>query len=414
MTQPPPPPPRLGPRPLALHLILQVLTWGGWPCGLMPWNGGWLSLKERSAACWPAADLLASLKGDPGALTAFLAAADGEARRHLDAFLRGVEAYHAHPYHRPLVDPPPCWSAGTTLLRDYGGFRGAAPIVLIPSLVNRAQILDLAPGRSLCRFLVEAGYRPFLVDWDQPGEEEAGFDIGAYVSQRLEPALAAVVERTGVRPVVLGYCMGGLLALALASRQPGLVRGLALLATPFDFAAGDDALADLTRAFAPLANIRRARNRPLPVDLVQLPFALLDPLAISAKFEAFARLDPASPRARDFVAVEDWLNDGIALAAPVAAEVARVWYGDNAPAQGTWWVAGTPVIAGALETPSLVVLPARDRIVPAESASALARALPSATVLDLALGHVGMVAGRQAEARLYGPLVHWLDGLAGR
>ena len=49
----------------------------------------------------------------------------------------------------------------------------------------------------------------------------------------------------------------------------------------------------------------------------------------------------ASPRwrqeqaeARDFVALEDWLNDGVPLALPVARECLGGWYGDNVPGRG--------------------------------------------------------------------------------
>src|SRR3546814_10267711 len=47
---------------------------------------------------------------------------------------------------------------------------------------------------------------------------------------------------------------------------------------------------------------------------------LLDPQLVVRKFLAFGRLDAASRKAEEFVALEDWLNDGVPLAAPVARE----------------------------------------------------------------------------------------------
>jgi polyhydroxyalkanoate synthase len=329
----------------------------------------------------------------------------------MDRFLAGVEAYHAHPYRRTLEDPAPVWRAGTTLLRDHGGFRAAPPVLLIPSLINRAQVLDLTPRRSLCRYLAERGYRPFLVDWDTPGEEEAAFTIGDYVTRRLEPALEAVVDRTGQRPVLIGYCMGGLLALALARRRSALARGLALLATPWDFEAGDTGLVALSRALAPAILSFTRSGEPVPVDIVQLPFALLDPLALARKFESFGRMDPASPRALDFMAVEDWLNDGVPLSGPAAKEALDRWYLGNETARGRWTVGGTPIRPEDLDLPSMVLIPERDRIVPPASALALARALPGARVRSVPLGHVGMVTGRQAVTRVHRPIRHWMDRL---
>ena len=111
------------------------------------------------------------------------------------------------------------------------------------------------------------------------------------------------------------------------------------------------------------------------------------------------------------MALEDWLNDGVALAAPVARECLAGWYGANAPARGDWRVAGEAVVPGRLRLPAFLAVPSRDRIVPPASAMALAAALPGALVHRAAAGHIGMVAGSTAEAALWRPLQDWINGL---
>ena len=112
-----------------------------------------------------------------------------------------------------------------------------------------------------------------------------------------------------------------------------------------------------------------------------------------------------------FVALEDWLADGVPLAAPVATECLGGWYGENTPGRGTWEVAGLPVDPAALRLPTLIALPAQDRIVPPESAAALAALVPHAAVLRPKAGHVGMVAGAHARVELWDPLLHWIRAL---
>ena len=51
-------------------------------------------------------------------------------------------------------------------------------------------------------------------------------------------ALDAAIEAVGQRPVLIGYCLGGLLAAGLAASRQRDLAGLALLATPWDFHAG--------------------------------------------------------------------------------------------------------------------------------------------------------------------------------
>jgi len=159
---------------------------------------------------------------------------------------------------------------------------------------------------------------------------------------------------------------------------------------------------------APLLEPALAQFRCVPVDTLQLLFAGLDPYIAVRKFLNFARLDPGSRRAEDFVALEDWLNDGVPLPAAVARTCFYDWYGRNTTAQGLWKVAGRPVDPGEVACPSLVVVPERDRVVPPPSAAALGAALPSAAVWRPPLGHIGMVASRAAKEALWGPLLTWL------
>src|SRR5262249_18425541 len=62
----------------------------------------------------------------------------------------------------------------------------------------------------------------------------------------------------------------------------------------------------------------------------------------------------------------------------------------------------------ALAKPSLVVVPASDRLVPPAAAAALAAAIPGAVRLDVASGHIGMMVGGRAETLLWRPLAEWL------
>ena len=332
------------------------------------------------------------------------------------ALLAGIAAYRRHPFRRELPDPPVIWQEGGSRLLDFSTGppmrNGPVPAVLfVPSLVNRAYVLDLLPGGSLLRFLAARGLRPLLLDWGWPGEAERRFTLTDYVSGRLERALDAATVAAGGPVVLAGYCMGGLLALAAALRRPEQVRALALLATPWDFWAGNEA--DHARALAgmlPALEPMLEAAGTLPVDAIQMLFAGLDPFAVAEKFRAFARLDQAGPRARLFVALEDWLHDGVPLAAPVARECLAGWYGANTPGRGEWHVAGLAVDPAGWKGPAFLAIPARDRIVPPASAEALAALLPGAVAHRPAAGHIGMVAGSGAEGALWLPFLRWIEG----
>jgi poly(3-hydroxyalkanoate) synthetase len=403
---------RRGPRPLLMHLSLAMMrsavSSSAWPS----WSGAWptgtgLSRTGAEAQLTKIAEHVAA--AGPGAESRFAHALLSEAWAQDRGFLAGIAAYRRHPYERSMEDPPAVWAEGGSRLLDYTTDRAGPLVVVVPSLINRATILDLMPGKSLMRYLAAEGVQPLLLDWGEPGPVERHFTLTDYVAGRLERALIAIG-----RPVILvGYCMGGLLALAAALRRPDLVRGLALLATPWDFHAPDANRARGLAGLLPALEPAMGATSALPTDLLQTLFACLDPFETPTKYRNFARLDQAGSAARLFVAIEDWLNDGVPLATAVARTCIGEWYGENTTTEGRWSVAGAAVDPTRLGQPAFIAIPNRDRIVPPESASALAALIPDATVHRPAAGHVGMAAGRRAEAELWRPLRDWCRGLTG-
>jgi polyhydroxyalkanoate synthase len=396
---------RLAPRPLPAHLASAMLLWlssraaltsfaSGWP----PWNDAENQVHEKLRA-------LAAEIGRAGAEPVG-AALDRELLARADRFLAGLEAYRRHPFRREEPSAPAVWQSGNAQLLDYGS--GAGPgVLVVPSLINRYYVLDLLPERSFVRCLAEQGLRPFVLDWGEPSETERDFSLTDYIAGPLEAALTIAVELTGRPVAILGYCMGGLLALALTLRRPTETACLALLATPWDFHAERAEQAQLLAAAVETA-LPGVGTAPLPLDVIQSLFLALDPFLAERKFIRFAGLDQDSAAARDFVALEDWIDDGMPLARNVALDCARSWYRDNDPARGAWQIAGQAIRPEEVRAPSLVVLPSRDRIVPPLSAEPLATAIPGASVLRPPFGHIGMMASATAPDTVWQPIAAWL------
>jgi len=329
--------------------------------------------------------------------------------------MSGIMRYRHHPYRRQVTNPPPVWEEGTTRLLDMRCERKSgksddtryAPVLLVPSLINRGYILDLHHDHSFARWLAEQGLDVFLLDWDAPGETEQNFTLTDYIA-RLNRA-AMFVNRELDAPISLvGYCMGGMLTLASALALGPKAASLTLMATPWDFHSERADQARLIGQSALLLEPAMAAAGNLPVDLLQALFASLDPWLALNKFAKFAAFEPESERAEAFVALEDWLNDGVPLTTPVARECLAGWYGRNDPAQGRWRIAGTPVRPEDLSCPTLAVIPANDRIVPPTSAEALAAQIKGARTLRPTAGHIGMMAGKRAITPVWEPIADFL------
>ena len=387
---------RIGPRPLALHMATAAAVWGG---------------AAAAAAAGPASAFLWHRDlADEIARHAVVPEAVGEAalQRLLD-FEAAIARYCTHPFRRGVEMEPVLARREEARLISYG--EGERTALIVPSLVNRYHVCDLTGRRSFARWLAARGWRVLLVDWRRPGDRERRFDCTDYIRFVLEPFAREAARVSQQPPVVIGYCMGGLLALAMVLRARMAFSGLALLAVPWDFHSGGGSearrLAFAGSAFADLL----AESGEMPVDALQTCFYALDPMLTPRKFLAFGALEPGSEAERAFVELEDWVNDGVPLAAPVARECFAGWYGRNDPMRGQWRIGGEPVRPEAATLPAWVVVPAGDRIVPPASALALARALPTATVRRPRLGHIGLMASKTAARRVWRPLLAWMNGL---
>jgi polyhydroxyalkanoate synthase len=399
---------RLTPRPLPAHLASAMLLWLSSRAAL-----------TRSSFASPlsnaAGEALRALAPEVERLGADRvgAALDRELLRRASGFAAGLEAYRCHRFRRSPARVPVAWREGALRLLDYGRGAGGPAVLVVPSLINRYYVLDLLPEQSFLRHLAEAGLRPLVVDWGEPGPAERKFTLTDYIAGPLDRAATKASALAGGPVAIIGYCMGGLLALALALRRSADVAALTLLATPWDFHAERQEQAQLLGELAKWLPRFLDASEPLPVSVIQTLFLALDPFLAERKFIRFGSLDQTGAAARAFVALEDWINDGVPLVRNVAMECAWSWYRDNAPARGRWDIDGRAVRPQELGVPALVVLPRRDRIVPPRSAEPLAAAIPRAEILHPPFGHIGMMASSGAPETVWQPIAEWLRGRLG-
>lgn len=311
------------------------------------------------------------------------------------AALDGLKAYQEAERPPPPPAVPVAARAGRARLLDYGGDGPAA--IFVPSLINPPTILDLAEGNSLLRWLSGAGIHPYLVDWGAPAPDEAELSVAGHIEHLLLPLIDTLD-----RPAhIIGYCLGGTMAIAAAALRPPI--SLVTMAAPWRFDGFPDEARDGLRALWENAEPTAREIGVLPMEVLQTGFWKLDPARTVNKFEMFGRLDPDSDKARAFVTLEDWANDGPPLTYGAGRELVEDLFSANAPGEGRWTVGGKAIDPAALACPALDIVSTSDRIVPEATAAR------SGETLTLKQGHVGMVVGGRGRTALWEPLVNWLS-----
>jgi poly[(R)-3-hydroxyalkanoate] polymerase subunit PhaC len=297
--------------------------------------------------------------------------------------LAGLRAYEQAPRRKRPPPKPEIGRVRGTALRDHGGM--GPPALLVPSLINPPRILDLDEHVSLTDAIARMGRRTLLLDWGE-AEERSELSVAGHVEELLLPLLRSIGE-----PVALiGYCLGGTMAIAAANLIE--VECLVTLAAPWRFVCYPDsskiALQDMWCHSKGAAKSLGA----LPMEVLQAAFWSLDPERTVRKFAEFGRRDPASAEALRFVELEEWANEGEPLPYPAAMELVEGLFGKDLPGSGKWIVGDAPV-SDRVPTPSLHLTAKHDLIAPPPTAA-------HGQVVAISSGHVGMIVG-SARIRLY-------------
>jgi polyhydroxyalkanoate synthase len=283
------------------------------------------------------------------------------------------------------------------------GLAFRTPVLLVPSLINRHYVLDLMPGKSFVEWLVARGHDVFCIDWGTPDDEDRFVTFDDIADRNLARALRVTCRLASApKAHVLGYCLGGTLALIHAAVRPERVASLTLLATPVAFH-DDGLLSRWTRVpgFDVGALVDGLGN--VPWQLMQASFKLLRPTADAAK--AVGVLDRAwdDEFLDGFFALETWGNDNVSFpGACYRTYIEELYQGDKL-LSGQFRLSGQLVRLGDVKAPTHVVTFEHDTIVPPKSASIAMDHLgaPDKVHLHLSGGHVGAVVSKKASKGLW-------------
>lgn len=331
--------------------------------------------------------------------------------------VRGIKMYQEHDFTPKELPLETIWQESDTsvkrpiMAQNNRIDSDACPLLIIPSLINKANILDISEEQSMLRWFSAHGIDAYVLDWgDFSSVKEKEIDMEALIQEKLTKSIQAVSKNTGKSVDVAGYCMGGVLLLAGYVHAQDHIRRMVLLASPWDFHIGASSLARNVRIWSPTVLPIVKEKGCLPAEWVQALFASLDPKGSAKKFIKFASMDQSSSEAKLFVSVEDWLNDGVDLPGNIAQHCIQDWFVDNKPALGQWSVVGKNIDIGDIRADVLIIASKKDMLVPYDCALSIKNSLTRAnvSVISPTCGHIGLIVGRQAKDAVWHPMLDWL------
>ena len=288
---------------------------------------------------------------------------------------------------------------------------GLAPLLICYALVNRPNMMDLQPDRSLIRGLLAHGLDVYLVDWGYPEAGDRFLEIDDYVNRYLGGCIDHIRRTQGVPAVnLLGVCQGGTLALCHTALHRDTVRNLVTMVTPVDFHTPENLLSKWIRGVDADRMVEVLGN--IPGELLNAAFLSLMPLRLtSQKYAGIADIadDPAA--LANFLRMENWIFDSPDQAGTAFAQFIRWFFQENRLVLGGLVIGGRRVDLQRVDCPVLNIHAAQDHLVP-PSASLPLRGLVGSrdyTGFEFEGGHIGIYVSAKAQQLLPRTIAEWLE-----
>lgn len=228
-------------------------------------------------------------------------------------------------------------------------------------LINKPEIFDLGPGKSVIAGMLEEGYTIYLVDYGNPGPEETELGLGFYGKEIHDRYLELIKQRHPESEIfAMCYCMGGTLFLPYLARrvQERWAQGkemdilkVVLMASPFNFDDGESGMGPMRTV------IRRHYDRSLmeelfgavniPPQVVEAGMQEIQPgVRYSVPFGFFSRAF-SREALQDSAPFIYWLTNGTRFPSRAHREWLQTVYMENQIARGKFCLPSTvPELAG--------------------------------------------------------------------
>ena len=285
------------------------------------------------------------------------------------------------------------------------------PILIVYALINKPFILDLQPGRSVVRRLLEAGHDVYLIDWNEPSRLDQHLTLDDYVNRYIDNCVDVVRERSGANKInILGYCMGGTMTSIYTALHGEKVRSLGLMAAGLCFQGtggvlelwGDEEYYDPRDVVDVYGNV--------PADMLDVGFALMDPVAnyVSKYIRLYENLEN-DDFVENFARMERWLDEGIDLAGETYIQFLEDIYQDNKLYDNEMYVGGEHVDVTEIDVPILQIIGEYDHLIPPETSKPFNDIVGSddTEIIEYPTGHIGLAVSGSSHSDVWPEVAEW-------
>jgi polyhydroxyalkanoate synthase len=251
------------------------------------------------------------------------------------------------------------------------------PLVIVPPMINKFYITDLAPGRSMIEYLVGQGHQVFVISWRNPDRRHRDWNLDTYGGAVVAALEAACAITDAPRAGICALCSGGIVSAMVAAylNQTGRADRLASLClgvTVLDQSRAGTAAALVSEATATAAKAASRRRGYLDGRALAEIFAWLRPDDLIWNYWVNNYLQGNKPPPFDILY---WNADTTRLPAALHAGFIDIGLSNALTQPGKATMLGSPVDLSKTDVSGYVVAGVADHLCPWQACYRSARLL---------------------------------------
>jgi polyhydroxyalkanoate synthase len=243
------------------------------------------------------------------------------------------------------------------------------PLLIVPPMINKFYVVDLAPGRSMVEFLVRQGHQVFVLSWRNPDARHRDWDLDTYGGAIVAALDAVRAISAAPKASVCALCSGGIAAAMVAAHltetgRLGELASLCLGVAVLDQEQAGTAGAIIDENTAAAATAVSAARGYLDGRALAEVFAWLRPDDLIWNYWVNNYLQGRPPPAFDILS---WNADTTRLPAALHRDFIELALANALTKPGTATMLGTPVDLSKIDVDAYLIAGVADHLCPWQS-----------------------------------------------
>jgi polyhydroxyalkanoate synthase len=284
------------------------------------------------------------------------------------------------------------------------------PVLVSFAIMNRHDVLDLQPDRSLIKKLLDEGLDIYIMDWGYPTQQHKYLTMEDYILGFMNDAVDFVRKTSGQNKIhKMGICQGGTFSAIYAALYPEKIKTLTVYVAPFDF--GDKGSCMLYKWTKDLDVDAMVDSLGIiPADMLNAGFNALKPTMDIAKYIGVMDMMEDEAKMANFLRMEKWKADCPDLAGEMFRKYIKDLWRDNKLIRGEFELGGKKVDLKNITMPFLNIYATEDNIIPNNSTIPVNDLIGSTDKELYAFpgGHIGVFVGARSQKELAPKVAKWV------